>query len=337
MPAHFTHDADFKIPGGELAMRIGASVAKDRLFAVDATEIAMALLGDSIAANLFTLGFAFQKGLVPIGAEAIETAVKLNGVSVKMNLDAFLWGRRAAFGETAVRKVAGGRDEAERSKPSLEAIIERRVAFLSDYQNRAYAETYREFVLQVSRSEGELTPRRTELTEAVALNLFKLMAYKDEYEVARLYSDGSFAASLARRFKGDYKLTFHLAPPILGRRDTFTKKPTKSQFGPWMMPVFRLLAKLKGLRGTRFDPFGQSEERRLERALIAEYKSRISQLLDTLSAANHAVAVAIASLPEQIRGFGHVKLAAIEKVKLREAELLAKSQEPAPAVWRAAE
>jgi indolepyruvate ferredoxin oxidoreductase len=254
-----------------------------------------------------------------------------------MNLDAFLWGRRAAFDEKAVRKAMGGHDEAERPKPSLEEIIERRVTFLTDYQNRAYAESYREFVMQVSRSEGRLTPRRSSLTEAVAHNLFKLMAYKDEYEVARLYSDGSFAASLAHRFKGDYKLTFHLAPPILGRRDAFTNKPVKSQFGPWIMPAFRLLARLKGLRGTRFDPFGRSEERRLERLLIVQYRSRISRLLESLSAANHALAVEIASLPEQIRGFGHVKLAAIEKVKLREAELLAKLQEPAPAVRRAAE
>jgi indolepyruvate ferredoxin oxidoreductase len=270
MPAHFTHDADFDVQGGALTLRIAAAVKPGGLSAVDATDIATRLLGDSIAANLFTLGFAWQKGLVPVSREAIEQAVSLNGVSVKMNLAAFAWGRRAAVDEQAVRAVTGAKGE---NKPeTLDEIVSRRVEFLTTYQDAAYAESYRGFVAKV-RAVSE------PLALAVAGNLFKLMAYKDEYEVARLYTDGSFAAQLAKQFKGDFRLSFHLAPPILGRKDSFTGKPLKTQFGPWMMTGFRLLAKLKRLRGTAFDVFGRTAERRMERQLIADYRALIEGLI----------------------------------------------------------
>ena len=241
MPAHFTHDANFDVQGGALTLKIAAAVKQGALSAIDATEIATKLLGDSIAANLFTLGFAWQKGLVPVSREAIEAAVKLNGVGVKMNLAAFNWGRRAAVDEQAVRAVIGAK--AEKKPETLDDIVARRVDFLTDYQNAAYAGTYRSFIDKV-RATSE------PLALVVARNLFKLMAYKDEYEVARLYSDGAFAANLAKQFKGDFTLRYHLAPPIMGRVDSFTGKPLKTEFGPWMMTGFRMLAKLKGLRGT---------------------------------------------------------------------------------------
>ena len=273
------------------------------MFSVDATGIATALLGDSIAANLFTLGFAWQRGLIPIGSAAIEEAVKLNGVAVKMNLAAFLWGRRAAVDEAAVRAILGSGQKPKAQ--SLDELIARREAFLTGYQNAAYAKSYRAVIDRVRSDGGD------RLTETVARNLFKLMAYKDEYEVARLYSDGAFAKTLAQKFKGDYRLKFHLAPPIMGRRDGFTGRPVKSEFGPWMMQAFKILARLKGLRGTVFDVFGYTAERKRERKLIVEYLTEIAELLESDS---HR-ALDVAAWPEMIRGFGHVKEESIARAR----------------------
>ena len=328
MPAHFTHDASFDVQGGALTLKIAAAVSQGGLHAIDATGIATKLLGDTIAANLFTLGFAWQKGLVPISREAIEAAVRLNGVGVKMNLSAFMWGRRAAVDVAAVRAVIGAKTETP--PETLDGIITRRVAFLTAYQNASYGQTYRDFVARVAVASGPLAL-------AVAKNLFKLMAYKDEYEVARLHADGAFAANLAQQFKGDFKLTFHLAPPILGRRDGFTGKPLKTEFGPWIMTGFKFLAKLKGLRGTRFDPFGRTAERRVERQMIVDYRERIESLLPKLNAANASVAAKIAALPDNIRGFGHVKEASIAKAKALEVDLLAAFEIGKPAMKAAAE
>jgi len=323
MPAQFTYDSNFTLPGGALSLRIGASVKPEGLFAIDATEIATALLGDSIAANLFTLGYAWQKGLVPVSREAIEEAVRQNAVSVKMNLAAFLWGRRAAADEKAVRAVIAAKLPPAAKPQTLDDMIARRVAFLTDYQNAAYAESYRTFVERVRDTESRL-PGKSGLADAVARSLFKLMAYKDEYEVARLYTDGRFQRDVAAKFSGDYKLNFHLAPPLLGRKDAFTGKPVKSTFGPWMMTGFRILASLKGLRGTAFDIFGRTEERKKERALIADYRARMLQVMEHLTAQNHSLAVELASLPQEVRGFGHVKEASIVRVESRERDLMAK-------------
>ena len=314
MPAHFTHDAGFDLQGGALTLKIAASVKHGGLFAIDAGEIAVKLLGDSIAANLFTLGLAWQKGLVPISRAAIEQAVKLNAVSVKMNLAAFEWGRRAAVDEQAVRAVIGAKHA--RKAETLDEIVARRVTFLTGYQDAAYAESYRSFVARV-RAASE------PLALAVARNLFKLMAYKDEYEVARLYSDGSFAAAVARQFKGDVRLTFHLAPPGLGRRDPVTGKPVKGAFGSWMMGAFRILAALKRLRGTAFDVFGRTAERRMERQLIVDYKALIERLIVSPQQLDGAIALELAELPQSMRGFGHVKEANVANAKARETELLA--------------
>jgi indolepyruvate ferredoxin oxidoreductase len=327
MPAHFAHDADFDVQGGALTLRIAAAVKPGGLSAVDATDIATRLLGDSIAANLFTLGFAWQKGLVPVSREAIEQAVSLNGVSVKMNLTAFAWGRRAAVDEQAVRAVIGAKLE-ERPE-TLDEIVSRRAGFLTAYQDADYAENYQSLVNRV-RAVSE------PLAHAVAKNLFKLMAYKDEYEVARLYTDGNFAAQLAKQFKGDFKLSFHLAPPILGQKDPFTGKPLKTRFGPWMITGFRLLAKLKRLRGTAFDVFGRTAERRMERQLIVDYRAMIEGLLADPQRAASATALDLASLPEAIRGFGHVKEANVAKAKARERELLSALSDGMP-VRKAAE
>ncbi len=328
MPATFTHDANFDVQGGALTLRIAAAVRQGGLSAIDATEIATKLMGDSIAANLFTLGYAWQKGLVPVSRAAIEEAVRLNGVSVKMNLAAFLWGRRAAVDEAAVRAVIGAK--LGKAPETLDGIIARRVEFLTAYQDAAYAERYRAFVSKV-RAVSE------PLALAVAKNLFKLMAYKDEYEVARLYTDGTFAREIAKQFTGDYALKFHLAPPLLGRTDPLTGRPAKTVFGPWMMSGFKVLAALKGLRGTAFDLFGRTAERKMERQLIADYIARIEGLLPKLDESNVSTAIAIAALPDMIRGFGPVKEQNIAKAKAREAELAAQFEGRGPGVAKAAE
>jgi len=335
MPAQFTHDADFTLPGRQMARAVAAAVRPDAMHAVDAGAMATALLGDSIAANLFTLGYAYQKGLVPVGAAAIETAVRLNGAAVEMNLKAFAWGRRAAVDEAAVRAAIPALATTPGSASGLDEIVARRVAFLTDYQNASYAKSYADFVAMVRAAEARLGVAEPKLAEAVARGLFKLMSYKDEYEVARLHADPSFHQAIATKFSGGYRLTFHLAPPILGRRDPTTGRPLKSSFGPWMMTVFRILARLKGLRGSAFDLFGRSAERRTERALISIYRTAIEGLLADLDRHNHATAVEIAALPERIRGFGHIKEAAIAAARHRQEELVerfrregAKRQEP---------
>ena len=315
MPAQFIHNPDLDVEGGALTLKIGAAVKSGALHAVEATAIAARLMGDAIAANLFTLGFAWQKGLVPVSRQAIEEAVRLNGVAVDLNLAAFAWGRRMAADPGAVTAATGAGD-AQALPETLDTIVARRVAFLADYQDRAYAERYRAFVEKV---RGHSEP----LALAVARNLFKLMAYKDEYEVARLHSDGTFARQVEAQFSGPVRLTFHLAPPVLGRMDKATGRPAKTAFGPWMMTGFKVLARMKRLRGTAFDPFGRTAERRAERQLIADYRARIENLLPGLRRGNLETAIAIAALPATIRGFGPVKEASMAKAKALEVELVA--------------
>src|SRR5437868_8930257 len=210
-------------------------------------------------------------------------------------------------------------------------MIERRVKFLTDYQDTAYAKRYFDFVANVRAVESARLPGMSALTEAVARYYFKLLAVKDEYEVARLYTDGEFAKRVAAQFEGDYKLHFHLAPPLMNKPDARTGEPKKSSYGPWMMSAFRVLAKLKGLRGTAFDVFGKTAERRVERQLITDYEALIDELLPRLAAHNHALAVELAAIPEQIRGYGHVKERHLKAAKAKEAELVAAFRAARPA------
>jgi indolepyruvate ferredoxin oxidoreductase len=326
MPAQFTGNPDFKIPADAMQLQIEARSRAGATEFVDATEIAAALLGDSIAANLFTLGFAWQKGLVPLSAEAIEKAIELNGVSVKMNLQAFLWGRRAAHDRAAVEAViaAAAGPKPETRPETLAEMVDRRVVFLKAYQSGRYARAYKAFLDKVVAAETAVDPASQILSMAVARYLFKLMAYKDEYEVARLYTDGHFAAELARKFKGPYTLNFHLAPPLLAKRDPATGHLRKRAFGPWMMTAFKLLAALRKLRGTPLDIFGYTEERKTERALIGAYRKEIEELLAGLNARNLPLAAEIAAIPEHIRGYGHVKSRHLEEAQGRQAALLAR-------------
>jgi len=329
----FTHDPDFAFPAKELRDIVTDVVGEDRSAFVDATRLANALLGDSIASNMFLLGFAYQKGLIPVSAAAINKAIELNGVAVSMNQEAFLWGRRAAHDLARVNKIALPSAEiAGEPDPSsrLRTIVERRVAFLTEYQNARYAARYKQLLDKVRTVQAMKTPREEGLTEAAAINYFKLLAYKDEYEVARLHLSPEFEERLAETFSGDYKLRYHLAPPLFARRDKVTGIPRKRAFGPWVVRVFRVLARLRSLRGTPLDIFGYTQERKTERRLIREYEATIEALLDQLTPENHDLAVEIARIPEKIRGFGHIKTASVEAAERRKAELLAALHDPEP-------
>ena len=313
---HFARNPDLQFPTDSILGRIRGAAGDGNLQLVDATRIATRLLGDAIGSNLFLLGFAYQQGRVPVSGTAIERAIELNGVAVEMNREAFRWGRRAARDLKAVEGLALQGDEGlEPAAPkSLDEFIERRAADLTAWQNAAWASRYRKLVERVREAERALGAGEA-LTDAVARYAYKLMAYKDEYEVARLYTDGAFQERLAASFEGDLRLTFHLAPPVLARRDPVTGEPRKLTFGPWMWRVLGLLAKMRFLRGTPFDPFGRTEERRMERRLIDEYFETVEELVAGLRPENVALAIEIASVPEQIRGYGHVK-----QRKLAEAE-----------------
>ncbi len=323
MTGEFTRHADTVFPAAELSARIRDAIGSERTDFVDANRLATALLGDSIGANLFMLGFAYQLGAVPISADAITRAIDLNGVSVAMNNEAFRWGRRAVLDMPKVLEASGLKADADGQSPeSLDAIVTRREAYLCDYQNERYGARYRRFVERVAQTEISAAKGMRGLAEVVAGNYFKLLAYKDEYEVARLFVCPEFGAALNREFDGDVKLRFHLAPPILARRDPFSGEPRKREFGSWILRVFRILAKGKRLRGTPFDPFGYSAERRGERRLIDDYERTLELVLSALNHENHGLAVQIASLPERIRGFGPVKRRNIDAAKKQQVELM---------------
>ena len=328
--ADFIRDRDNTFPSCALRDAITREAGPDSAEFVDATGIARNLLGDPIGTNLFLLGFAWQRGLVPVSGEAIGRAIELNGVGVEFNRSAFLWGRRAAVNLDAVETLAGGSRQAWAPLSEPEDIIRWRHDYLVRYQNRRWAERYLAVVDSVRRAEPE--GHDGELTVAVAKGLFRLMAYKDEYEVARLYSDGGFRRQLAEQFEGDYSLHFHLAPPWLAKRDPHTGLPQKRRLPGWTLGAFGLLARLKWLRGSPLDPFGHGEERRTERALIEEYREAIESLLPHISRENYARAVTIAALPDSVRGFGHVKRAAIGPYRKQLADLVRRFREPSLAV-----
>ncbi|MEM1201292.1 MAG: indolepyruvate ferredoxin oxidoreductase family protein, partial [Pseudomonadota bacterium] len=331
MPAMFTNDANYELPGDKLRLAIQARMGAGRTDLINATKIATALMGDSIASNLFTLGYAWQKGLVPVSADAIERAITLNNVAVEMNLKAFEWGRRAAHDLAAVEKIIERADDAAQTpigethqlSQTLDEMVNRRVEFLTAYQNAAYGEQYRKLVNNVQSVEESISPHSNVLAAAVARYYFKLMAYKDEYEVARLYTDGGFADQVKAQFKGDYTLKLHLAPPLFSRTDPETGHLVKKEYGPWILTAFEWLAKFKGLRGTALDIFGYTAERRQERQLIKDYEALVARVLGKLSIANLDLAAEIAAIPEHIRGYGHVKERHVEEAKARETELLA--------------
>jgi len=307
--AAFVKNPDWKSPGGNCESAIRASVGDALVGAFDAEQVAVQMLGDSIYTNPLMMGYAWQKGRIPLSLAAITRAIELNGVQIDNNKAAFDWGRRCAHDLAAVQALFKAQTVIQFvKKPALTEMVATRVDFLTGYQDVAYAARYKAFVDKVQAAETQSLGDKggTSLSEAVARYLFKLMAYKDEYEVARLHTDPAFTARIAGMFEGDYKLVHHLAPPLTAKKND-KGELIKQPFGPWMRSVFGVLAKMKGLRGTALDLFGRSEERTTERALIAEYQGCIDELLQTLDADNRALAAEIARIPEDIRGYGHVK------------------------------
>jgi indolepyruvate ferredoxin oxidoreductase len=327
--AEFVHDRDTEYDLPDMR-RLLKNAAKE-IAEFDAHGAATRLLGDAIYANMMLLGFAWQRGLVPVTADAMLKAIELNGAAVAANKRAFAWGRLAAEQPDLVAAEAELKPQVKPVE-TLDELVARRVAFLTDYQNAAYAERYRTTVEKVRTAEAAKTPGFTSLAGAVARNYFKLLAYKDEYEVARLYTDGSFKAALEKEFEGNLSLEFHLAPPLFNKPDPITGRPKKTKFGPWAMRMFKLLASMKRLRGTKLDIFAHGEDVQTERRLLTEYQALIPELIIGLTPANHALAVALAGVPDQIRGYGPVKAASVVTAKAKEAELLARFRAPAEAV-----
>ena len=337
--SEFAHNPDWQFPRDKMAKAIRDAVrsSDDSLPPtdfLDAQYLATRLMGDAIATNLFLLGLAWQKGLVPVSLAGLMRAIELNGVAVELNKKAFLWGRRAAHMRDAVERFAKPADVIPIRPDSIDSLVETRVRELVAYQDEAYAERFRARVDRVRAAErnvagADCTPR---LTEAVARNYFKLMAYKDEYEVARLYSDPAFWARIEETFAGDYTVRFHLAPPLLSKPDPTTGLIPKKAFGPGMRHVFTWLARLKRLRGTRWDLFGRTEERQRERQLIEQYEHDLDEILERLTYLRLPLAVEIARIPERIRGFGHVKARHAEQAALERQRLLAawRQDEPQP-------
>jgi indolepyruvate ferredoxin oxidoreductase len=342
LPGEFTRNPEFALPSERLKRAITAAAGDGHTYFVDASRIATALLGQSIGANLFMLGYAYQIGALPLSAEAVEKAIEMNGEAVAMNVAAFRWGRRAVVDRAAVDALIApspaAEDPAQRISQSFDEMVARREAFLTSYQDEAYAARYRQWVDRVKAVEAVKAPGRCGLSEAVARYLFKLMAYKDEYEVGRLYADPAFLKQVASTFDGDrLRLRFHLAPPLLARRDKTTGLPRKMTFGPWLLVGFRLLATMKFLRGTMFDPFGRTQERRTERQLIADYEAVLEQIIARLTPENHHIAVGLAAIPEKIRGFGHVKMRHLVAAKADEAALLEQFRSGSAPLLKAAE
>lgn len=324
--AEFTHNPDAEFPASAMMQVIRDETGADRTWFIDSTQLGTALLGDAISANMLLLGYAWQQGMIPLPLEAIEQAIAINNVSIEMNLKAIQWGRRFACDPARV-KVLAGMEKSSPSPQSLSDLINYRYDFLTSYQHLAYADRYKTRVEQVRQVERGLFPDHDDtqmlLTTEVAKNYFKLLAIKDEYEVARLYTNGEFEQHLNNQFEGNFRLKFHLAPPLLAKRDAVTGHLQKREFGGWVLPLFRQLAKLKFLRGSMFDVFGFSSERKMEQQLLVEYEQTLADVLEGINEHNYQTAIEIASLPEKIRGFGHVKEHNRKIAKEREVQLMA--------------
>lgn len=329
--SEFSRNPDWNPDADRLVARLSGLLG-ERGLAMEALRLSASLMGDSIMANMFLLGAAWQKGLVPLTHAAIDRAIELNGVAIEQNRRAFLWGRRAAHDLAAVDRIAVGAGPSTaqvirfdpRKTASLDELVGTRVAFLTDYQDAAYAARYEQAVRKVAKAEAGLGLGDS-LARAVARGLFKLMAHKDEWEVARLYARPEFRAELDRTFEGPYTLSFHVAGGPFGKRDPASGKLVKRNVGPWLMRAFRLMAPLRGLRGSVLDPFRHSAERKLAAELLAGYEADITQILATLSRETHANAVKLASLPDRIRGYGHVREAHAQRVAEERKALLASS------------
>jgi indolepyruvate ferredoxin oxidoreductase len=304
-----------------MAARFEDLAGKQNTFFVDGTGLALSLLGDTIASNLFVVGYALQLGFLPVSAAAVERAIEINGASVDMNLKAFRYGRAWALDSALLEDMLESTRAPFKPLDSLEEIVAHRTELLGEYQNEAYTRRYRDLVDAVKAAETRTVPGSQRLSIAVARNFAKLMAYKDEYEVGRLYSRPEFLASVKSQFEGDYQVRFNLAPPLFAKRDKVNGNLLKREYGPWMIHAMRLLGRLRFLRHTPFDVFGYSRERKMERQLITDYEARIRAALPLLTASNLPMLVALAVVPEMIKGFGHIKEANVALAKKRDCEV----------------
>ncbi|MDB5946550.1 MAG: indolepyruvate ferredoxin oxidoreductase, partial [Ramlibacter sp.] len=326
--AAFVKNANWTNPADACAAEIVHAVGPEGVSSFDADAASTRLMGDSIYTNPMMLGYAWQKGWIPLSRQSMLRAIELNAVAVDNNKAAFEWGRRAAHDWASVEKLLSPVQVIEfRKRETVDGLVARRAEFLTAYQNPAYADTYRAYVEKVRAAEAGLG--KTLLTESVARNLFKLMAYKDEYEVARLHAETGFQEKVSALFEGDFRIHFHLAPPGIARRNE-KGELQKMKFGPAMLTGFRLLAKLRGLRGTALDVFGRTGERRTERALIGQYRDSIDRVLASLDPGNHGLAVEIARIPEQIKGFGHVKEHNLAAARVQWERLMQQWSNPQP-------
>jgi indolepyruvate ferredoxin oxidoreductase len=321
MPSNFIRDRDFTFPGRALVAALRTAGRAGQVATLDATRLASALLGDSIGANVLMLGFAFQRGLLPVSGAALYRALELYGRNVEENKLAFDWGRFAAESPADVERLATAKDGAQPTAQSLPEVIARREEFLVGYQNRAYAERYRARLDRLAAVEQRVRPGSHALHEAVARNYFAVLAYKDEYEVARLHTESGFVESVKRNFGAAARMSFHFSPPLFARTDPATGRPKKYELGPWVMPLLRLIAKLRWLRGRKLDPFGMSADRRLERALLARYEALLDRIAAELDEARFELALELVRLPEQVRGYGPIKAAAATRAQAAEEQL----------------
>jgi len=320
--AAFQSNRDYRLDEDDLVTRVKAATAE--AIVLDAEDIAQRLLGDKIGANMMMVGFAYQKGWLPLPLHALRKAIELNGAAVPFNLDAFDLGRVAAVSP----ELVSASQRVPRRLDTLDKIVEHRIEHLTRYQNKEWASRYVRLIEQVRKVEQDISPGSDELAKTVAVNLAKLMSYKDEYEVARLYAESAWKARLDQTFEGQERLSLWLAPPLLTRKDESSGRPRKMRFGPWIFPALNVLSKFRSLRGTPFDPFGWTHERRQERDLISRYEGDLTLVLSSLTRANLATAIKILSLPDSIRGFGPVKQAAIEQAEVRRHALMREFSAP---------
>ena len=303
----FTRRPDQHFPAEQVINRLSESVEEGNASFCDSTKLALELIGDAIASNLIMLGVAYQKGLIPLRADAIEKAIELNGVAVAQSQQAFRWGRIYVANPELLADMLPA--ETSQSPHTAEALVEDRYQRLIAYQDRRYADQYRSLMQTLIRHDLEDSNR---LSIAAAKGLYKMMAIKDEYEVARLYTDGKFKDQLAKQFDGNISLRLHLAPPIFSKLDARTGRPMKQEYGGWMIGAMAVLAKLKWLRGSAFDLFGYSSERKLEREWRKNYQQILAEICEGLNKDNYDLAVNIADIAQDIRGFGPVRQASFD-------------------------
>lgn len=315
-----------------MSVQIAEAVGEGRANFLDASRIATALMGDSIATNTFMLGFGYQKGWLPVGEQALIEAIELNGTAIEFNLKAFEWGRRAAVDLPRLHSLIERHGEQAQEQPisqTLDELVQRRTTALTEYQNARLANKYLARVDALRQAETRIKGAPGELTEAVARYYYKVLATKDEYEVARLYTNGDFMKKVEAQFEGDYKLNFHLAPPVLNSTKP-DAKPQKRSFGPWMMRSFKVLASLRFIRNSVIDPFGYTAERKVEREWLADYERVLDEVSTNLNEEKLPIAVKLASLPDLVRGYGPVKERFLDQARIQQARLLAEWRNERP-------